>query len=168
VITGPDVGTLYATHRLWLVRMAALMLGDAAEAEDAVQDAFASLVRTSPNLREPEAAVAYLRVSVVNNVRAHVRRKEIARKNVSKIGIDPDAHSPGADLGLILTEDQREVAQALRQLPQRAQEVLVLRYWSSLSEAQIADTLGISRGSVKSTASRALDRLEEILKEGGR
>lgn len=162
----PDVGELYAANRLWLVRMATLMLGSTAEAEDAVQDAFASFLRTAATLRDTQAATGYLRTSVVNNVRAVVRRKEIARRNAPHVAVKADSHTPAADAGLMLSEDQREVVRALRQLPQRAQEVLVLRYWSELSEREIAETLGISTGSVKSTASRALDRLEEILEEG--
>jgi RNA polymerase sigma factor (sigma-70 family) len=53
-------------------------------------------------------------------------------------------------------------------LPQRQQEVLALRYWSNLTEAEIAQTLGISRGAVKSQASRAIDKLETIMKGGAR
>ena len=63
----------------------------------------------------------------------------------------------------MLAEEHREVLAALKQLPNRQREVLVLRYWSDLSEAQIADALGISRGTVKSTASRALAALEKIM-----
>ena len=63
----------------------------------------------------------------------------------------------------LLAEEHREVYSAVRQLPPRDQQVLALRYWSELSEAEIAAALGISRGTVRSTASRALDKLEAIL-----
>jgi RNA polymerase sigma factor (sigma-70 family) len=60
---------------------------------------------------------------------------------------------------VLLAEAHQEVINALQRLTRRQREVLVLRYWSDLTEAQIADTLGVSRGTVKSTASRALDAL---------
>lgn len=68
-----------------------------------------------------------------------------------------------ADRGLLVTEEHREVLAAVRTLPPRQQEVLILRYWSDLSEAEIAQTMGISEGTVKSTASRAMDKLEILL-----
>ncbi|WP_159045484.1 RNA polymerase sigma factor, partial [Streptomyces puniciscabiei] len=71
----------------------------------------------------------------------------------------PERHAPGAEEDVLLHEDHREVLAALRTLTRRQREVLVLRYWSHLSEAEIATTLGLSRGAVKSTASRALDAL---------
>jgi len=69
----------------------------------------------------------------------------------------------GTSEGVLLAEEHREVLAAMRQLATRQREVLVLRYWSGLSEAEIAEALGISRGAVKSTASRALDALEKIM-----
>lgn len=62
-----------------------------------------------------------------------------------------------------MADEHQHVLAAVRRLPRRQQEVLVLRYWSGLSEAEIADTLAISKGAVKSSASRAIDRLEQML-----
>jgi RNA polymerase sigma factor (sigma-70 family) len=76
------------------------------------------------------------------------------------------AHEPPAepaDTSLLLAEEQRELLAAVRALPERQRQVVVLRYWSDLSEAEIAETLGVSRGTVKSTASRALDALQTTL-----
>jgi RNA polymerase sigma factor (sigma-70 family) len=79
---------------------------------------------------------------------------------------EPD-HVDGADFHVLLSAEHREALDALRQLPRRQQEVLVLRFWSGLSEAEIADALGISPGSVKSSASRGMAKLAKML-GGGR
>lgn len=154
---------LYAAHRLSLVRLAILLVDDRASAEDVVQDAFAAYVAKAPRLRDSSARLAYLRTSVVNGSRSALRRRRTARAYQPPHEADPDGPADRAILG----EEHREVLAALDQLGARQREVVVLRYWSGLSEAEIASTLGISRGAVKSTASRALDVLEKIL-EGAR
>lgn len=151
-----DVAGLYASHRLYVVRLAALLVDDLATAEDVVQDAYIGLHRVAGGLRDPEAAVGYLRTSVVNGSRSALRRRQTARRHL-KVA-EPHA-GEAADGPALLAEEHRQLLAAVRQLPQRQQEVLVLRYWSDLSEAQIADALGISRGAVKSTASRAMGKL---------
>jgi len=159
----PTFEQLYLTHRLPMVRLAVLLVDDRASAEDVVQDAFAALHTRWSHLRDHHAAVGYLRVSVVNNARSLLRRRRTARAYVP-----PDeGFEPGADDAALLAEEHREVLVALATLAPRQREVVVLRYWSDLSEADIAATLGISRGSVKSTASRALDALEKVLTAGG-
>jgi RNA polymerase sigma-70 factor (sigma-E family) len=150
---------LYATHRLQLVRLAVLLVDDLGSAEDVVQDAFAHCLARPPKLRDDNAALAYLRTSVVNGARSALRRRRTVRAHVPARGVEPD----GPDATAVLHEEHREVLAALAQLAPRQREVLVLRYWSDLSEAQIAETLGISRGAVKSTASRALDVLEKAM-----
>lgn len=155
----PDLAELYATHRAAMVRLAILLVDDEASAEDVVQDAFAGLIRRERRLRDPEAIVGYLRASVVNNARSALRRRRTARGYVPPHAVSPD----GPDELAVLAEEHREVIRALGTLGQRQREVLVLRYWSGLSEAEIAETTGISRGTVKSTASRALDALEREL-----
>ncbi|HTZ44657.1 MAG TPA: SigE family RNA polymerase sigma factor [Jatrophihabitans sp.] len=159
--TGPaDVATLYSTHRLALVRLAVLLVDDLASAEDVVQDAFIAFHRRVDQLRDADAALGYLRVCVVNGARSALRRRQVARR-YSHVGLQPD--EAGADTEALLADEHREVLRALRKLPDRQREVLTLRYWSDLSEAQIAEALGISRGAVKSNASRGMRRLGEIL-----
>lgn len=151
------IANLYAAHRLRLVRLAVMLVDDQETAEDVVQDVFAKLHRW--RLRDPDRALAYLQRAVVNASRSVLRRRRTVRRHVAP-------HEPpgdGPESSAILAEEHREVVAALQQLASRQREVLVLRYWSNLSEAQIADTLGISPGTVKSTASRALDALERIL-----
>jgi RNA polymerase sigma factor (sigma-70 family) len=92
----------------------------------------------------------------VNGCRSTLRRRRVARGYTPPGPVEAD----GPDTRLLLAEEHREVLAALGTLPRRQREVLVLRYWSGLSEAEIAGALGISRGAVKSTASRALDVLE--------
>lgn len=150
---------LYAAHRLRLVRLAVLLVDDLQVAEDVVQDAFASFLVRRSGLDDQNKALAYLRTSVVNGARSTLRRRRTARAYVPPHEVPRDATSEG----VLLAEEHREVLEAMRQLGTRQREVLVLRYWSGLSEAEIAEALGISRGAVKSTASRALDALEKIM-----
>lgn len=155
-----DVPALYHLHWRPLVRLAVLLVDDVASAEDVVQDAFIALHRRAEGLRDPDAAAAYLRASVVNLSRSVIRRRQVARKHL-KVA-EPEA-TPGADELVVLRDEHRETLAAVRNLPRRQQEVLILRYWSGLSEREIAQTLGISQGSVKSAASRGIATLQGML-----
>ncbi|MGW7245965.1 RNA polymerase sigma factor [Streptomyces decoyicus] len=158
----PTISELYHAHRLTMVRLAVLLVDDRATAEDVVQDAFAALYkRHGEELGEVDNALAYLRTAVVNAARSVLRRRRTARDYIPPY----EADAPSAEERIVLDEEHREVFAALNGLTARRREVLVLRYWGDLTEAQIAATLGISRGSVKSIASRALDSLEKILEE---
>jgi RNA polymerase sigma-70 factor (sigma-E family) len=157
--TTPDPVTLYAAHRLALVRLAVLLVDDVQSAEDVVQDAFAGFLGRAHRLQDPDRALAYLRTAVVNSARSALRRRRTARAYVPPRETPADDPSSAA----VLREEHAEVIDALRRLPVRQREVLVLRYWSDLSEGQIAEAMGISRGTVKSTASRALTALERLL-----
>jgi RNA polymerase sigma-70 factor (sigma-E family) len=155
-----DFSGLYTAHRLALVRMAVLLVDDIGTAEDVVQEAFTALHLNQHRLREPQAALGYLRTSVVNNARSVLRKRQTARRHLSLARLE-DAEP--ADSELMLAAAHQQVLAAVRQLPPRQREVLVLRYWAELSEAEIAQALGISRGAVKSNASRGMDKLETIL-----
>jgi RNA polymerase sigma-70 factor (sigma-E family) len=155
-----DLEQLYRSHRLAMVRVAVLLVDDLATAEDVVQDAFGRLHTAWGRLRDPDAALAYLRTSVVNGSRSVLRRRRTARLFVPPRA----APEPGADAAVVLAEEHREVLAAVRRLPRRQREVLVLRFWSDLSEAQVAEALGISKGTVKSTTSRGLAALAAVLK----
>lgn len=158
-----DLVDLYRVHRLGMVRLAVLLVDDLQTAEDVVQDVFAAFLANQRTLRNQDAALGYLRTGVVNRCRSQLRRRRTAR------GYAPPHEVPAAspEARAILAEEHREVIDALQELAPRQREVLVLRYWSRLSEAEIATTLDISKGAVKSTASRALDALEKIM-EGTR
>jgi RNA polymerase sigma-70 factor (sigma-E family) len=155
------VERLFRTHRLPMVRLAVLLVDDRGTAEDVVQEAFAALHRRWRNLSGDDAAIGYLRASVVNGARSVLRRRRTVRRHPQ-----PSEESltvAAADSPLLLAEEHREVLAALRRLPPRQREVIVLRYWADLGEAQIAQTLGISLGSVKSSASRGRDAIAAIL-----
>ncbi|MEO6700637.1 MAG: SigE family RNA polymerase sigma factor [Jatrophihabitantaceae bacterium] len=160
--TAVDVAALYAAHRLGMVRLALLLVDDVGSAEDVVHDAFIALHQHRDRLREPKAAIGYLRTTVVNNARSVLRKRQTVRRHLREAQIF-DAEP--ADSELMLAAEHQEVLAAVRSLPQRQQEVLALRYWANLSEAEIAEALGISRGAVKSTASRGMDKLEAMLGE---
>ncbi|MGW3115002.1 SigE family RNA polymerase sigma factor [Streptomyces sp. NPDC001091] len=156
----PTLADLYQTRRLDMVRLATFLVDDLHTAEDVVQDAFAAVCRRhGERLDDLQDAHAYLHTAVVNAARSVLRRRRTAR------AYTPPYQGPGAPVDelLLLAEEHRQVFDALAQLTERQREVLVLRYWSDLSEAQIAETLGVSRGTVKSTASRALATLERLL-----
>ncbi|MGR4878593.1 RNA polymerase sigma factor [Streptomyces sp. LARHCF249] len=156
----PTVTALYHAHRLRMVRLAVLLVDDPATAEDVVQDAFTALYRRhGEHIGEVDNALGYLRTAVVNTSRSVLRRRRTARAWTPPAPADV----PSAEAHVVLDEAHREVLAALGRLTPRRRQVLVLRYWADLSEAEIASTLGISRGAVKSNASRGLDALERIL-----
>jgi RNA polymerase sigma-70 factor (sigma-E family) len=162
VALNETIGGLYRSHRLNLLRLAMFLVDDRAIAEELVQDAFTALYQRWGFLTDKSAAPSYLRATVVNGARSAQRRQGIVRRYLRVT--EPNA-SPPVDFALLLAEEHREVVAALRRLPSRQREVLVLRYWANLDEAEISKTLEISRGTVKSTASRALDALENTLKD---
>lgn len=156
------VELLFRTQRLGLVRLARLLVDDRETAEDIVQDAFAALQRRWGSLVSPDAATAYLRTCVVNGSRSALRRRRVARTTPWP---DAEVHSAEpADRPTMLAAEHREVLDALQRLPHRQREVIVLRYWAELREAEIARTLGISVGAVKSSASRGRDAMAAMLR----
>lgn len=150
---------LYTAHYRSLVRLAALLLHDTAAAEDVVQDAFVAMHKSWRRLRDPDNALAYLRQSVVNRSRSRLRHLKVEDRKAPR----PMPDAPSAEYGAIHSVERSAVMTALRGLPRRQREVLVLRYYSDLSEAQIADALAISNGAVKSHASRGIAALRDRL-----
>jgi RNA polymerase sigma-70 factor (sigma-E family) len=153
---------LYRQHRMRFVRLAILLVDDPATAEDVVQEAFAGLHRHWAGLRDAAAALAYLRTAVVNGSRSVLRRRKTAREYTPPHNVN----ARSAESLAMLTAEHQAVVRALAQLPDRQREVLVLRYYGGLSEAEIAEATGISRGTVKSTASRGLDALQRVIAGG--
>ncbi len=150
---------LYRQHRMRLMRLAILLVDEPATAEDVVQEAFTGLHRHWAGLRDEAAALGYLRTAVVNGSRSVLRRRRTARAYVPP----HSANARSAESLAMLTAEHQAVVTALGRLPPRQREVLVLRYYGSMTEAEIADATGVSRGTVKSTASRALDALQRIM-----
>ena len=150
---------LYQAHALGLIRLAVVMLGDRAAAEDVVQEAFCGLYRRWHSLSDPGKALSYVRSSVINGCRTALRR----RKRPARLAGDPPGES--AEASALIGEEHRQVLTAIRRLPARQREVLVLRFYLDLDEGQIAASMRISRGTVKSTTSRALATLGRMLGE---
>jgi RNA polymerase sigma-70 factor (sigma-E family) len=154
--SGQLVDELYRGHALRLTRMALLLVGDRPSAEDVVQEAFLGLFRGLGRLNDPGRAVAYLRISALNGCRSVLRARK--RSRLREAASDyPAVWS--AESAALAGEERREVLRAVAQLPRRQREVLVLRYFLGLSDSEIATDLGVSRGTVVSTASRALAAL---------
>jgi RNA polymerase sigma-70 factor (sigma-E family) len=155
------VTQLYATQYRSLVRLASLLLRDVTAAEEVVQDAFVAMHGSWRRLRDPDRALAYLRQAVVNRARSALRHRKVEERHAP--APMPD-HASAEHVALEALERQ-QVIHALDALPARQREVLVLRYYLDLSEAQIAETIGISRGAVKSHASRGMATLRTSLEQ---
>jgi RNA polymerase sigma-70 factor (sigma-E family) len=153
------VTALYSTHYRSLVRLAALLVRDVATAEEVVQDSFVAMHDGWRRLRDSEKALSYLRQSVVNRSRSVLRHRVVVDRNAPK----PSPDMPSAEHGAIVLLERSAVVSALRTLPPRQREALVLRYYGDMSEAQIADIMGISRGAVKSHTARAMSALRSVL-----
>jgi RNA polymerase sigma-70 factor (sigma-E family) len=138
------------------------MLGDRAAAEDVVQEAFCSLYRRWRYLSDHEKALAYVRSAVLNSCRSQLRARVRAERRGRPIAV---SHAASAEDDALLADEHRQVLTALRALPDRQREALVLRFYLGLAEADIAKAMGISTGTVKSTTSRALAALGRLLKE---
>ncbi|MFG1991285.1 RNA polymerase sigma factor [Actinoplanes sp. NPDC048988] len=158
----PAIDELFRERRLPLVRLAVLMVDDLPTAEDIVQDVFTRLYRRHgtglDTVTDPEA---YLVSAVMNAARSTLRRRRIARAYLPP---RPDP-APAAEEEALLGAGDREVIRALGHLTTRQRQVIVLRYWSGLSEREIAGALRVTTGTVKSTAHRALTLLRAHLGE---
>jgi len=155
-----DLGEVFQSHQTGLVRLAAFILGDRGAAEDVVQDVFVRMHQRGHPMDGD--LLPYLRVAVVNSCRSALRRRLLIRRHAEK---DSPCPPLTAEEAAMLSEDRRQVLAALAALPSRRREVLVLRFYLELSEAEIAAMLGISRGTVKSTTARGLAALARALKE---
>jgi RNA polymerase sigma-70 factor (sigma-E family) len=147
---------LYSSDYRDLVRLAAVLCDDPAGCEEIVQDAFVSALVHWNRIREPERAPAYLRSCVLNGARGRLRRRQTADRH-------PTAEPQpvlAADGSVV---DRAVVVGALRRLPQRQREAVVLRYLLDLPDSAIAETLGVSVGAVKTHLHRGLANLNLIM-----
>lgn len=157
------VAALYQAHALGLVKLAKVMLGDQAAAEDIVQDAFLGLFRRWPSLVDQDRVLAYLRASVLNGCRTAYRGRTRRDRALRLAPATQDMVS--AEESALIGEANREVMAALRALPARQREAVILRYYLDLSEDQAAQAMKVSRGTVKSATSRGRAALARMLKE---
>lgn len=179
---GDAVTALYQEHAVGLIRLAIIMLGDRAAAEDVVQDAFFGLYRNWRRLGDPANALVYTRSAVLNRCRNALRDRARRghRDHAAGVGdvLDVEgtqtssgqpngrwAAAQSAESAVLLTEDSRRMLAVIRKLPDRQREAIVLRFYLDMSEAEAASTMGVSRGTIKSTTSRAVAALGRMLKE---
>jgi RNA polymerase sigma-70 factor (sigma-E family) len=154
------VTELYRAHAVGLIRLALVMLGDRAAAEDVVQDAFLGLYRHWARLTVPASALAYARSAVLNRCRNELRQRGRSGQRPAEV-----AASESAEAAVLIGEEHQRVLAAIRALPDRQREALVLRFYLDMSEDEAARAMGISRGTVKSATSRAVAALGRMLKE---
>lgn len=142
-----------------LVRMAASLVSDIETAEDVVQDSIVAMHGAWPHLYDSEKALAYVRQSVMNRARSVIRRRMVVDRHPPK----PEPNAPSAEYAALTELERSAVVSALRLLPQRQREVLVLRFYLGLREGQIASTMGITRGTVKVHVRRAMTAMRDVL-----
>ena len=147
-LTRPTFEDLYALEYRPMVRLAFVMLGRDGPAEEVVQDGFARVYERWDTLHSPGG---YLRTCVVNGCRDVLRRQRLA------IWRRPDPGPTSSDLGVDHLTD------ALAALPPKRRAAVVLRYYGDLSEAEIAATLGVRPGTVKSMLHRSLAQLRGVI-----
>ena len=171
---GPDADAvasqLFRERYGRLVQTARLLVDDTETAEEVVQEAFVRLYSSWRRLRDPDRAEAYLRSTVWNLARDRLRHRRTIRHHQAVTARGPDvtgtlrAREPAGPADAVVDHERRQqLVAALDRLPARQRDCLLLRYWSDLSERDIAETLGIGTGSVKRHVHRALRRLSDEL-----
>jgi RNA polymerase sigma-70 factor (sigma-E family) len=159
-VAAPSFDQLYQEQWWPMLRLATGLVDHVNVAEDVVQDAFTAVYRNWAGIRDPRAAVGYLRRSVVNASRSALRRRITARKHERDM---LEETTDGADAATLLSAEHELVRQALARLPERQREVLTLRYIADLADAEIALATGLSPVGVRSASSRGLAALRAAL-----
>ena len=154
---------LYEAHALGMIRLAHIMLGDRQSAEDVVQEAFCGLYRRWSHLSDQGSAVHYVRSAVLNHCRSVLRRRATSQAPRELAGYPEPARS--AEAAVLTSEERDEIMRAVRRLPPRQREALVLRFYLDMSAEETAATMGISASSVRSATHRALASLGDMLQE---
>ena len=155
------VTELYSSHYRSLVRLAVLLVRDEPTAEEVVQECFIAMHDGWHRLRDQEKALSYLKQAVVNRSRSVLRHRSVIDRNAP----EPAPDMPSAEQGAISLLERSAIVTALRDLPDQQRQALVLRYYADLSEAQIAEMMGISKGAVKSHTARGMSSLRALLEE---
>ena len=153
------ITAIYGTEYRSLVRMSAMLLGDVGRAEEVVQDSFIATRAAWHGLRDVDKGVHYLRRSVLNRSRSVLRHRAVADKHTPA----PEPDMPSAEQAAITRLQRTAVTAALRSLPARQREALVLRFYLDLSEEQVASAMQISQGAVKSHTARGKAALRSLL-----
>jgi len=164
---------LFDEHFVPLARAVRLLVDDVEEAEDIVQEAFARLLTSRRRLRNIDDAPSYLRSIALNLARSQLRKRATVRNKASLViattaaGEGESSSRTSPEAHVVELENAQQIRIALQKLPTRQRECIVLRYFLSLSEREIADTLNISPGSVKTHTSRAMEALSKEVNDAG-
>ncbi|MEQ8719197.1 MAG: SigE family RNA polymerase sigma factor [Acidimicrobiales bacterium] len=153
------VEAMYREHGSGLVRMVRLFVDDRNAAEDLVQEAFIRLARSAHRIDDHRKAGAYLRSIVLNLARDHNRRGLVSLRHRLPL----DDRTASVEDEVVLSEEHAYVVEALRALPARQRDCMILRYYDEFGIDEIAETFGISRNSVKTHLTRAMRALERAL-----
>lgn len=159
---GADLSSLHRAHYRSLVRLAVLLVDDVGTGEELVQEAFVTVLSKGHAVRDSDKLPAYLRSAVLNGARSHLRKRSVRNRLRP---LRPVVNEPSAEAGAVADDERRAVLSALRSLPERQRDVLALRYYLGLPESEIAATLGITAGTVKTHARRGLAALAATLED---
>jgi RNA polymerase sigma factor (sigma-70 family) len=165
-VRATEVGEIegwYRSYRTELVRLAAFALGERELAQEVVQDVFARVYRKPPALRNPGEELRYLRSAVLNRCRTRMARAATGRRADVRLRAQPRPYARSTEDAGVDAATRDAVLAAVRKLPRRQRDVVLLRYWLDLPEAEIAATLGVSVGTVKTSAHRAMASLAPLL-----
>ena len=160
-----EIESWYRSYRAELVRLAAFALGGRDAAEEVVQDVFARVYRKPPTLRIPGEELRYLRSAVLNRCRTGMTRRVTGRRATQRLESEREPHRRSTEEAGVDAATRDAVLTAVRKLPRRQRDVVLLRYWLDLPEAEIAATLGVSPGTVKTSAHRAMAALTPVLED---
>jgi RNA polymerase sigma factor (sigma-70 family) len=153
------VEEVYSSNYHQLVRLAILFVHDREAAEDMVQSSFEEILGVSSKARDAQEILINSRRVIINRARSPLRMTQDHARDLTPVHIGGDA--PGIEDYVV---DRSDIAAAMRLLPRRQSEVIALRYYGDYAEVEIAEVLGISRGSVKSQLARGLVALREIMR----
>jgi RNA polymerase sigma-70 factor (sigma-E family) len=153
-VVDPAFETFFRSNVGPMVRLGGLITGSVAVGEEIAQEGFSSIYQRWSTLDEP---VGYLRIIVVNRSRDHLRREDVARRSATKIGPPRDKTED------VYPDSDQSIFKALDRLNERQRAAVVLRYWSDLTEKEIAEVLGCRPGTVKSMLSRSLSELRKVV-----
>ncbi len=161
------IQTLFEQYKQYVFRVAWLMLGDQQEAEDATQETFESVFRSLHSYRGDSSFETWLYQITLNRCRSKLRRKQFIRIPWFRFTEEPVASSSDTqpEALALAHEERREVLKAVRLLPPRLREVVILYYYRDCSCAEIAEIVGITEVTVRVRLHRARQQLERTLSD---
>ena len=157
-----EVASLFRRHYAPMCRLAYVILGDAGAAEEVVMEALVKTFSGWMRIKDLDKSEAYLKKAVVNGCRSKIRRKTVESR-AAEVLRSHAQRSSSLPSDADLRETRREVLQAIRTLPERQRAAVVLFYYEDLPEAEIADILQCSIGTVKSQLFKARAKLGTAL-----